>query len=202
MRASSAVVACALMLSGSVAAVVSATVDAAVTATLANPATPTTPPATRVGPAGVPSLRVTGRMSFPANALARSAHGGFSLSERGVDWPGSAGTMTLTVRRPLDDPGNSVRVSLFYQTTDPNEEGTVVFSVTPVSFNNGSGFETYGGFSTAPRQATGDITGLRSSTVTIPRVNGLGGGAWWFFEIHRAEGYTGSLRLMSVPIDY
>lgn len=162
--------------------------------------TPAGASAVDVGRVVVP--RLMRRLSFPANALSRGSGGDFGMHARGVEWNTPAGAMSLTIRRPSDYADGPVRVTLVYQTS--TDEGTLVFNITPITFRNGSGFETYAALSTPPRVVSGDPSLLLTSSATIVHGDntGFGTGPWWYIEIQRAGDFAGRVRLMSVALSY
>lgn len=152
----------------------------------------------RATPAGRPSRH---RLSYPAHALS-FGFAPFALHPRGVDWPGLAGNMSLTLRRPSDYKGGPVRLTLFHQVMS-DEAGDIVFSVTPVTLNHGDSFETYGSIASDTVPAPMTLTILLEQSATIPPGDGFfADGDWWYFEIRRQGSYAGPLRIMSVAIDY
>ncbi len=173
-----------------------------------------TPRAGALGPAvgadGVLCAGIPGKcprfkhvLSFPAHALSQSSFGTFGLHTRGVEWTGGSGAMSLTMRRPKDFTGDQVRLLLFYEVAD-DSAGQIQFNVTPVSLKHGSGFETYGAFSTVPIDAPESPTILHERAVLITGGNGWNPavGPWWYFEISRPGSFQGKLRLMSVALEY
>lgn len=141
-------------------------------------------------------------ISFPANALSHSTFGTFGLHTRGVDWTGKSGSMSLSMRRPKDFTGDRIRLLLLYEVGD-DSEGQIQFSITPVSLHHGSGFETYGGFSTVAIDAPESLTIIHERSVIITGGNGWSPtGDWWYFEIGRPGSFEGKLRLMSVAVEY
>ena len=122
---------------------------------------------------------------------------------RGLNWADGTGTLTLTVARPADFKGDTVRLTLVYETLG-DQSGDIAFGVTAITFHHGSSFETYGGF------FTDTVTGPESPTILLQQSavieSGQGwspdGGPWWYFEIHRAGTYEGGLRLMAVTMEY
>ncbi len=141
-------------------------------------------------------------ISFPANALSHSTFGTFGLHTRGVDWTGKSGSMSLSMRRPKDFTGDRIRLLLLYEVGD-DSEGQIQFSITPVSLHHGSGFETYGGFSTVAVDAPESLTIIHERSVVITTGTGWSAtGDWWYFEIGRPGSFEGKLRLMSVAVEY
>lgn len=142
-------------------------------------------------------------ISFPAHALSPSSAGNFAHHARGVDWSGASGSLSLTLRRPKDFTGERVRLLLFYEVGD-DSAGQIQFNLTPVSLKHGSGFETYGSFSTTPIAAPETLTILQERSVLITGGNGWNpaGGEWWYFQITRPGSFAGKLRLMSVALEY
>lgn len=148
------------------------------------------------------------QLTYPANALSHSGGADFQSNVRGVEWLGSGGMMSLTVRRPKDYLGGRVRVTLFYE-VDSDESGTIRFIVTPVAFNSGNSFETYGSIGTPPIPAPETLNALLSSSAVIePGADGVGslGAAWWYMDIVRlgesSGGFPGKLRIMAVSLEY
>ena len=121
--------------------------------------------------------RYAHQITFPANALSRSPDSAFALHARGLDWLGHAGTVTFTLRRPKDYAGGRVRVTFAYQVVS-DESGTLGFNVTPMTFNSGNSFETYGARATGTRAAPENTSTLLTSSVTITPGNGWGDAAW------------------------
>lgn len=167
------------------------------------------PPEGRPGPpACVPAPHCTDtaqRLSFPANALSRgSPDAAFVTESRGVRWIGDDGIATLAIRRPLDYADGEVTLSLLYEVLD-DSGGDLAFIVTPVSFNDGSGFETYGDELTDLAAATGP--GILQQRSAVLQAGAAGyqwppTGEWWYFELRRSGSFVGPLRLMSVALDY
>ncbi len=146
------------------------------------------------------------RLSFPAQALSfGTPDSAFTAHARGMRWENTDGVATLTIRRPLDYDGGEVTLSLFHEVLD-DSAGDIAFIVTPVSFNNGSGFETYGDALTDLVAAPESLTILVEQSATLQ--SGDGGyqwpptGEWWYFEFRRSGSFEGPLRLMAVAIDY
>ncbi len=148
--------------------------------------------------------RLANRISFPAQALGRANTADFEVTTRGVEWIGPSANMSLTIRKPREYSGGRVRLTMFFQAPDdPIEETTVSFTVTPVSLNDGSGFETYGAVATEERPKPGiTVVQQRSATLKPGTSFGSFNGDWWYFEISRGGTYTGRLRLFSVSVDY
>lgn len=142
------------------------------------------------------------RVTFPANALSYGA--GLTLDSQGVDWATNSGSLTLTMRRPLDFDGDKVRLTLVHQTASTGgEEGTLTFPVTAISFRHGSGFETYGGFLSDTLDVPGDPTGLYEQSVVVEPGEGWNpDGRWWYFEFNRLGTYVAKLRVMAVVLEY
>lgn len=141
------------------------------------------------------------RLTYPAHALSY-ANGTFALHQRGVNWLDEQGAMSLTLRRPLDYAGGKVRLTLFHQVLD-DSEGTIAFHVTPVTFNHGNSFETYGAVATNLLPAPLTLTILLQQSAVIEPGNGWSpDGNWWYLEIGRGGTFTGGLRLMSVAVEY
>lgn len=141
-------------------------------------------------------------ISLPANALSHSTFGTFGLHTRGVDWIGGSGSISLTMRRPKDFTGDSIRLLLLYEVGD-DSEGQIQFSITPVSLKHGSGFETYGAVNTVAIDAPESPTIIHERSVVITGGNGWSAtGDWWYFEIGRPGSFEGKLRLMSVAVEY
>jgi len=146
------------------------------------------------------------RLSFPAEALSYgSPSTAFVAETRGMRWQSDAGTATLTIRRPIDYAGGEVRFSVFYEVLD-DSSGDIAFGITPVSFNHGSSFETYGGELTNVLDAPESTTILFQQTATFaagePGYQWPPTGEWWYFEIRRGGSFVGPIRLMAVSIDY
>lgn len=141
-------------------------------------------------------------VSFPAHALSWSTFGSFALHTRGVDWTGEPGLMSFTIHRPRDYvAGRPVRLRLVYDIPGDADGQDIGFSITPTSFNHGSGFETYGGESTGMIPAGAGNIHEQSVTLTFPGSYSLGGD-WWYFEINRQGDFPGMLRMMSVSLEY
>lgn len=163
------------------------------------------PPAC-VPPPGCTPATTLRRLHFPAGALSHgSPDSAFTMQARGLRWNSTDGTATLTLRRPLDYHGGDVALTLFHAVLD-DSSGDIGFIVTPVSFNHGSSFETYGDeLSELVAAPESPSTMLEHSAVL--HSGGAGyqwppSGEWWYFEIRRAGSFTGPLQLMSVSIDY
>lgn len=140
-------------------------------------------------------------LTYPAHALSY-ANTAFALHQRGVNWPDDNGAMSLTLRRPPDYKGGKVRLTLFHQVLS-DSDGTIAFHVTPVTFNHGNSFETYGAVSTNILPAPLTLTILLQQSAVIEPGNGWSpDGNWWYFEIGRGGTFTGGLRVMSVAVEY
>lgn len=163
------------------------------------------PPACVPPPSCTPPATVR-RLQFPAGALSYgSPDSAFTLQTRGLRWNSTDGTVTLTMRRPLDYSGGEVEFTLFHAVLD-DSSGDIGFIVTPVSFNHGSSFETYGDeLSELVPAPESPSTMLEHSAVLHSGATGYQWpptGEWWYFEIRRAGSFSGPLRLMAVSIDY
>lgn len=177
--------------------VVWASVAIAIAMLLAAPAQAAPPECTPAGDCTAYKNRVT----FPANALSYG-YAAFTLNPQGVNWPGGTGTMSLTVRRPINFNGNKVRLTVVYQTTS-GETGTLAFGVTAIAFHHGSGFETYGGFVSNVFDVPGDSTGLYEQSVVVePGQGWVPGGPWWYFQINRLGTHVDTLLVMAVVLEY
>jgi hypothetical protein len=140
-------------------------------------------------------------LTYPAHSLS-FGNGTFTLHPRGVNWADNTGAMTLTLRRPPDYNGGKVRLTLFHQVLS-DEAGDIVFHLTPMTFNHGNSFETYGAISTNTLQAPMTLTILLQQSAVIEPGNGWNAdGDWWYLEIGRAGTYHQGLRLMSVAVEY
>jgi hypothetical protein len=151
-----------------------------------------------------PESHLDNRISFPAQALGRANTADFAVSTRGVDWISPSANMSLTIRKPREYTGGRVRVTMFFQAPDdPIEETTVSFNVTPVSLNDGNGFETFGAAATEERPKP-NITVVEQRSATLKPGTSFGNfdGDWWYFEIGRSGSYIGRVRLLSVSVDY
>lgn len=144
------------------------------------------------------------RVTFPAHALSYGPAAAFDLHARGVDWLGSTGNLTLTVRRPLGFNGNKVRLTLVHQTASAGgDEGTLIFPVTAIAFQHGSGFETYGGFFSDTLNVPGDPTGLYEQSVVVEPGQGWNATSpWWYFQFNRQGTYVDKVRIMAVVLEY
>jgi hypothetical protein len=142
-------------------------------------------------------------VSVPANALSYAPASAFALQARGVGWLAGTGTMTLTLHRPADFPaGGKIRVTVFHQVTN-DASGTLQFTVEPTAFSSGNSFETYGSQGTNTVAAPENPTIVLQQSVVISPGNGWNPDRdWWYLELHRQGTYTGSLRVMSVAIEY
>lgn len=140
------------------------------------------------------------RVTYPANALSYG-WGAFTLHPQGLDWPGPAGTISLTVRRPPDFKGDKVRLTVVHQTTGV-ESGTLSFPVIAIAFHHGSSFETYGGFASDVIVPV-DSSGLYEQSAVIEPGEGWNpDGRWWYFELGRHGTYVENLRVMAVTLEY
>ena len=143
------------------------------------------------------------RMSFPAGALSYFPGSTIAQQGDGLDWSGPTGSVTLTVRRPLDYSGGNVRVTLFHYV--PNEgDGDIRFGITPVAFSNGNFFETYDGVSTdsVPAPLSGDVLLEQSAVIPPTGLGPFAEGDWWYISISRNGAFSGRLTLMAVSLDY
>ena len=110
--------------------------------------------------------------------------------------------MSLTLRRPKDYTGGKVRLTFFHQVLS-DDDGTIVFNVTPVTFNHGNSFETYGAIATNSLPSPLTLTILLQQSVVIEPGNGWSpDGNWWYFEISRGGTFPSGRRLMSVSVEY
>lgn len=142
------------------------------------------------------------RVTFPANALSYGPATAFTLDQQGLDWVGLGGTLSLTVRRPLDFKGDNVRLTVVYQATS-GYDGTNAFAVTAIAFHHGSGFETYGGFLSNVFDVPANGDGLWEQSVVVETGEGWNPtGPWWYFQIGRQGTYTHNLRVMAVTMEY
>lgn len=142
-------------------------------------------------------------LSFPAGALSYGPAAAFLPQPRGVSWLARGGAMTMTIHRPKDFPsGGKIRITLFHQVTN-DAAGTIKFSVTPLGFASGNSFETYGSQSTNTIAAPENPTMLRQQSLVLAPGNGWNpDNDWWYLELSRQGSYEGSLRVMSVAIEY
>ena len=143
------------------------------------------------------------RMSFPAGTLSYFPGSTITQHGDGLDWNGPGGSVTLTVRRPLDYSGGNVRITLFHYV--PMEaDGDISFGITPVAFSDGNFFETYDGVSTdsAPAPLAGDVLLEQSAVIPPTGLGPFAEGDWWYFTIGRNGAFSGKLRLMAVSLDY
>jgi hypothetical protein len=142
-------------------------------------------------------------LSVPANALSYAPSSAFSLQTRGVGWLAKTGAMTLTVHRPKDFPaGGKVRITVFHQVTN-DAAGTIKFTIEPMAFDSGNSFETYGSQGTNTVAAPENPTTLLQQSLLLSPGNGWNpDNDWWYFEITRQGTFTGSLRMMSVSLEY
>lgn len=143
------------------------------------------------------------RMSFPAGALSYFPGSTITQHGDGLDWSGPQGSVTLTVRRPLDYSGGSVRVTLFHY-VPMESDGDISFGITPVAFSHGNFFETYDGVSTdsIPFPLAGDVLLEQSAVIPPTGLGPFAQGDWWYFSIGRNGAFSGKLRLMAVSLDY
>ena len=144
------------------------------------------------------------RMSFPAGALSYfPTSTTITQGGDGLDWSAPGGSVTLTVRRPLDYSGGNVRLTLFHYVLDEGD-GDLWFGITPVAFSNGNFFETYDGVATdsVPAPLTGDVLLEQSAVIPPTGLGPFAKGDWWYFTIGRNGAFSGRLTLMSVSLDY
>lgn len=154
----------------------------------------------------IPALQNCGThkriISFPAHALSFSDSPSFALHPRGVEWLNGIGTMTLTVHRPDDYAGGDIKLKIVYQVID-DAYGTLEFTVTPLAFDSGTSFETYGGLGSGDLDISETQTMLFDQSVTIPPGNGwVPSNDWWYLELHRQGSYVNTVRIMSVALEY
>lgn len=145
------------------------------------------------------------RMSFPAGALSYFP-GSTAITQRedGLHWSAPTGSVTLTVRRPLDYSGGNVRVTLFHSVADEGD-GDLWFGITPVGLSHGNFFETYDGVATDSIPApliTGDVLLEQSAVIPPTGLGPFATGDWWYISISRGGAFSGRLTLMSVSLDY
>lgn len=169
---------------------------AAVPETLATQATPCHP-----GTRGC-VVKYKHLLTYPAHALSYSNTASFVLHQRGVNWVEKNGTMSLTVHRPADYTGGKIRLTFFHQILDDGA-GDLKFNVTPMTFNSGDNFETYGAVGTNLVVAPENLGTLLQQSVLITPGNGFSpDGSWWYFDLVRAGSFNGGLRMMSVALEY
>lgn len=141
-------------------------------------------------------------LSFPAHALSFSNGPSFARHARGVEWLDGYGMMSLTVHRPADYAGGNVKLTIFYQVID-DAYGTLEFVVTPMAFDSGTSFETYGSFGSGDLDISETLTHMFEQSITIPTVNGLNpDNDWWYLDIVRQGTYANAVRIMSVALEY
>lgn len=163
----------------------------------ASAAPPELRPIPRLCPAVGPCALYPRRLVIPAEALGRQ--GSITPTVRGLSWTG--GTASFVIPRPLDYRGGPVRVVLFHY-IPIDDEGTVGYSLTPVSLRAGSGYETYGGNVTSLVPANSD-THYEQWARLAPEGGGFSGaGAWWSVEIQRIGTFTGRNVLLTVLVEY
>ena len=155
------------------------------------------PPSTRGCPVKYKHL-----LTYPAHALSYSNSPSFALHQRGVNWVEKNGMMSLTVHRPADYTGGNIRLTFFHQILDDGA-GDLKFNVTPMTFNSGNNYETYGAVSTNLIVAPENLGTLLQQSVVITPGNGFNAsGTWWYFDLVRAGTFVGGLRMMSVALEY
>lgn len=141
-------------------------------------------------------------LSFPAHALSFSDSPSFALHPRGVEWLDNFGAMTLTLHRPDDYAGGDIKLKIVYQVID-DAYGNLEFTVTPLAFDSGTSFETYGSLGSGDLDVSETLTMLFDQSVTIPPGNGWSpGNDWWYLELHRQGSYVNAVRIMSVALEY
>lgn len=141
-------------------------------------------------------------LTYPAHALSYSNTASFVLHQRGVNWVEKNGMMSLTVHRPADYTGGKIRLTFFHQILD-DSAGDLKFNVTPMTFNSGNNYETYGAVSTNLIVAPENLGTLLQQSVLITPGNGFSStGTWWYFDLVRAGTFVGGLRMMSVALEY
>jgi len=141
-------------------------------------------------------------LTYPAHALSYSNTASFVLHQRGVNWVEKNGMMSLTVHRPADYTGGKIRLTFFHQVLD-DSAGDLKFNVTPMTFNSGNNYETYGAVSTNLVVAPENLGTLLQQSVVITPGNGFSAdGTWWYFDLVRAGTFAGGLRMMSVALEY
>jgi hypothetical protein len=141
-------------------------------------------------------------LTYPAHALSYSNSASFVLHQRGVSWVEKNGMMSLTVHRPADYTGGNIRLTFFHQILDDGS-GDLKFNVTPMTFNSGNNFETYGAVGTNLIVAPENPGTLLQQSVLITPGNGFSAnGTWWYFDLVRAGTFSGGLRMMSVALEY
>jgi len=147
------------------------------------------------------SCSQTELLTFPAHSLSYNQNDpGITLHTRGVNWANSGGNLSLTIRRPKSYQSGAVKLAFFYQVVN-DSAGTIILTVTPVGFNSGASFETYGSVGSSPINTAETINRLYEQSVLIEPGNGFNSDAqWWYFEIARQGTYNGEIRLMSVEV--
>lgn len=141
-------------------------------------------------------------LSFPAHAMSFSDSPSFARHPRGVEWLDGYGAMTLTVHRPADYAGGKVKLTVFYQVID-DAFGSLEFTVTPIAFDSGDSFETYGAIGSGDLDISETLTYLFEQSIVIPPGNGWNpDNDWWYLEIGRQGTYINGVRIMSVALEY
>lgn len=140
-------------------------------------------------------------LAIPARALAFAADHDFVAVTNGVDWGAAAGSMSVSVPRPRDYAGGAVTVRFFFMFPG-DQAGTLQFTVTPMTYDSGNNFETYGSRATPSMNAPETLGSVYALAVTIEPGNGWGDGDWWYLRLTRQGTFPAAIRLMSVGIDY
>lgn len=140
-------------------------------------------------------------IAIPAGALSFAHDGDFVGVMNGIDWGASAGSMTATVPRPRDHAGGPVTVRFFFMFRS-DEAGSHQFTVTPMTYDSGNNFETYGALATPSMSAPESLGSVYALSVTIEPGDGWGDGDFWYFRFTRQGSFSGAIRIMSVGVDY
>jgi hypothetical protein len=147
------------------------------------------------------SRRCQRTIALPAGALSYAQDQDFVGLANGIDWGAAAGSMTASVPRPRDFAGGGVTVRFLFKFAN-DEAGTHQFTVTPMTYDSGNNFETYGAHATPSMNAPESLGSVYALSVAIPPGNGWGDGDWWFFRFTRQGSFAGDIRIMSVGVDY
>ncbi len=143
------------------------------------------------------------QLTFPAHSLSyNQASPGITVHSRGINWARNGGNLSFTIQRPGNYRSGSVELKFFYQVVN-DTAGTIMLTVTPVSFEHGMSFETYGSIGTGAINAPETVNTLYEQNITIESGNAFNPNAqWWYFEVSRQGTYQGEIRLMSIGINY
>ena len=142
-------------------------------------------------------------INVPAHAISyQHDSSNFVVENRGLNWGNAGSSASVTVAKPSDYNGGPITFRIFFQAVY-DEPGTVQFIVTPVAFNSGNSFETYGSFAAPELAVPGDPSLLFEQSIQITSGNGWNETSdWWYLGINRQGSLAGNIRVMGIALDY